>query len=186
MIYEAKSGSVDGVATCSRNTVGRESNSISVIGIIGPLTGPFLPFSLHVPSRHFVSTFYSGPPFLTGDEREREREEGEKATNGIREVVFPMCSTQDTRSYFPPVARATTILHQIRDPGIPSRWKCTFDEIERLYCPLDSCYDSGLKFLGRNASPILFLLFLSFFSSFLLSRRPCRTKFDFEIRFRKR
>lgn len=78
MIYEAKSGSVDGVATCSRNTVGRESNSISVIGIIGPLTGPFLPFSLHVPSRHFVSTFYSGPPFLTGDERERERGGGRK------------------------------------------------------------------------------------------------------------
>lgn len=188
MIYEAKSGSVDGVATCSRNTVGRESNSISVIGIIGPLTGPFLPFSLHgtrsftTLCKYFLlrSTLSHG-----GWERERE-EEGEKATNGIREVVFPMCSTQDTRSYFPPVARATTILHQIRDPGIPSRWKCTFDEIERLYCPLDSCYDSGLKFLGRNASPILFLLFLSFFSSFLLSRRPCRTKFDFEIRFRKR
>lgn len=76
MIYEAKSGSVDGVATCSRNTVGRESNSISVIGIIGPLTGPFLPFSLHG-TRSFTTLckYFLLRSTLShwGWERERER-----------------------------------------------------------------------------------------------------------------
>lgn len=61
-----------------------------------------------------------------------------------------MCSTSDARSYFS-LLPSWTIVHQIRDSG-SVHWKCMFDKIGRLYCPLDSCYDSSSNFLEKHAT----------------------------------
>lgn len=124
---------------------------------------PHLPFSPHYGTRfrcprHFVSTFY---PLLSHgmEKRGREREVVFRPTRELTSLQLP---PQLQLSYTEYVTRGSRLvkMHVRRNR-------------ERLYCPLDSCYDSGLKFLGgerererRN--------FLSFFS--------LEKKFDFEIR----
>lgn len=106
-----------------RNT-GENSNSISVIGIIGPpsnrRTHSRCTGHVHCPSRHFPSTFY--PALSHEGEREREGEKDWPRT-GYGKLSF-RCAPHTGHAKLLPsrVARATTILHQIRDPGrAPSR-----------------------------------------------------------------
>ena len=95
MIYEARSRLADAVATCSADETRAR---IRIRFPWSALSAPPNPFSLHgTRSLPFttLSKYFLPRPFSRRGERERGRKG--LATNGIREVVFPMCSTHRTR-----------------------------------------------------------------------------------------